>query len=223
MLATVLAHSTGLMASLSLERAKQAQVDGKPAEAVTHLQRYLGIFPDDNERLMELGLLLADLAENSRGRFQAYGVLEEVLRLTLRSIQGSLRHRARTVVELQPVPPVVGSATQLGQIALNLLVNALQAMPDEYRDDHQVSIRLRRSEDFAVLEIEDTGPGIPPETLARIFDPFFTTKSEGGTGLGLAISRRIIQELGGEIEVRSELGKGTCFTVRLPLASPPQV
>ena len=70
--------------------------------------------------------------------------------------------------------------------------------------------------------MEDNGPGIEPAVARRIFDPLFTTKSEGGTGLGLAISRQILQELGGTIDVTTELGRGTTFVVHLPLRPSPR-
>jgi signal transduction histidine kinase len=80
-----------------------------------------------------------------------------------------------------------------------------------------VTVRSRQDERSCVIEVEDTGCGIPSDVLPKIFDPFFTTKGQGeGTGLGLSVSLGIVQRHGGEIQVRSQVGKGTIFTVRLP-------
>jgi signal transduction histidine kinase len=85
----------------------------------------------------------------------------------------------------------------------------------------RLRIATRREDGIAVIEIEDSGTGIPPEIIGKIFDPFFTTKKIGeGTGLGLSISYGIIEKHGGHIEVASEMGKGTTFTIRLSIHGP---
>lgn len=145
--------------------------------------------------------------------------LYEVLRLTLVSLGGTLRQRARVELDIEVVPQVCGSRTQLGQIAFNLAVNALQALPEQSRaSDHVLRFALSRQGDMVRLGVEDDGPGIPPGILERIFDPFFTTRKAGGTGLGLAITKRIVEEVGGSISVDSRVGRGTCFEVLLPVA-----
>ncbi len=149
--------------------------------------------------------------------------LAEVVRLTVAGVRGALKRRGTLRLELAPVPEVAGSPTALGQVALNLIVNAIEALPDgrDTFDSNVVTVRLNAEGAHVVLEVEDTGPGIPAHVLDRIFDPFFTTKDEGGTGLGLAISRRIVEELGGTIAVESQPACGTRFRVRLPRASTP--
>jgi signal transduction histidine kinase len=145
--------------------------------------------------------------------------LSEVVRLTVTSLRGSLQRRARLVQDLPALPKVRGSSTRLGQVALNLLVNALQAIPEGVDPTaHQVTVTVGAEEGAAVLRVADTGPGIPPDLQARIFEPFFTTKRAGGTGLGLAITRQIVADLGGSIEVDSQAGQGSVFSVRLPWA-----
>jgi signal transduction histidine kinase len=146
--------------------------------------------------------------------------MKEVANLTLRCVRAELLKRAQIQVEIEPGPPVLGSPNKLGQVVMNLLINALQALPDRPRGQNLVSLRLRPAGDFVRLEVEDNGSGIPPDVLARIFDPFFTTKSHGGTGLGLAISKQIIEEVRGRISVESEVGRGTRFSVELPVAVP---
>jgi signal transduction histidine kinase len=102
---------------------------------------------------------------------------------------------------------------------MNLLTNAAQAMTG--RAGARITLRTRRQEGQVVIQVADNGPGIPPEILSRIFDPFFTTKDVGeGTGLGLSIVHGIVERHGGTIEVESEVGKGTTFTVTLPVEQP---
>jgi signal transduction histidine kinase len=144
--------------------------------------------------------------------------MKEVANLTLRCVRGELLKRAQIQVEIEPGPPVVGSPNKLGQVVMNLLINALQALPDRPRGQNVVSLRLRPAGDFVRLEVEDNGSGIPQDVLGKIFDPFFTTKAHGGTGLGLAISKQIIEEVRGRISVESEVGRGTRFSVELPVA-----
>lgn len=111
-------------------------------------------------------------------------------------------------------------AVEIEQVILNLLKNAAQAMiynPPEKIPE--IIIRLYQHDRYAVMEIEDNGPGMPEEVRVRVFEPFFTTKKPGiGTGLGLSVSYMIVtNNHKGLMEVRSSLGKGTCFTVRLPV------
>ena len=127
------------------------------------------------------------------------------------------KHRARVVEAYEAKPFVDASATRLEQVFVNLLVNAAQAMPDGDPDGNEVTVRVRRDGERVVIEVADTGGGIPPEILDRVFDPFFTTKPRGvGTGLGLPTSLGIVTSLGGEITVTSRLGAGTTFRVTLP-------
>lgn len=146
--------------------------------------------------------------------------LGEILDLTLKFVRTALLKRAKLEIDAQPVPVVQGSPRELGQVLINLLVNAMQAMPERPRSDSLVRVNLRPAEraEWVTLEVSDNGNGIPAELVGRVFDPFFTTKTQGGTGLGLAISRRIVAEAGGTINVTSEPGRGTTFTVNLPVA-----
>jgi signal transduction histidine kinase len=108
--------------------------------------------------------------------------------------------------------PVEHDPAQIHQVLLNLLLNAIQAIPAQGRID----VSLAAEDHFAVIRIADSGPGIRPEVLPNIFRPFFTTKGKG-TGLGLSLAARIAEDHGGRIDVESEPGKGTAFSVRLPL------
>ncbi len=121
------------------------------------------------------------------------------------------------VLDLKPVPEVMGSANRLEQVVINIVSNAKDAMPDGGRLTISSFAEDRGKKRFAMLEITDTGCGIPDNVKERIFDPFFTTKEAGkGTGLGLSISYGIIKEHGGEITVKSKAGIGTAFCIAIP-------
>jgi len=129
-----------------------------------------------------------------------------------------IRHKARLVKQYGDVPRLSANEARLGQVFLNLLVNAAQAIPEGNVEGNEIRIQTRVEAGRAVIEIRDTGSGIAKANLPRIFDPFFTTKPVGvGTGLGLAICHQIVTAAGGEFEVESDLGKGTLFRIRLPL------
>jgi CheY-like chemotaxis protein len=125
-------------------------------------------------------------------------------------------------VDAQPVPQVVANRQRIEQVLVNLLVNAAQAIPEGAAEANAITVRIRPAGAGALVEVQDTGAGMPPEVRARIFEPFFTTKPFGtGTGLGLSICHGIVAELGGRIEVESEEGRGSTFRVVLPAGGEP--
>jgi signal transduction histidine kinase len=133
-----------------------------------------------------------------------------------------IRHRARFVTKLDDIPPIHGNAGALEQVFLNLLVNAVQAIPEGQAEQNEIRITARAEGSNVMVEIRDTGAGIAPDLQPRVFEPFFTTKPAGvGTGLGLFISRQTVTDHGGRIEIESEIGKGTAFRVFLPADLPP--
>ncbi|HYG67462.1 MAG TPA: ATP-binding protein, partial [Anaeromyxobacteraceae bacterium] len=144
------------------------------------------------------------------------GVLESCIAMAWNEI----RHRARLERRLEPVPKVIGGEARYGQVFLNLLVNAAQAIPEGHAGEHVITVATRVAPDGRVaIEVRDTGCGIAPELAGRIFDPFFTTKPPGvGTGLGLSICHSIVAAAGGEIVVESAVGRGSTFRVLLPPA-----
>ena len=131
-----------------------------------------------------------------------------------------LRVRARLSVDYDEVPYVLGDEGRLGQVFLNLLTNAIQAIEEGAPDANTVRVTTYTDDTGrAVVEISDSGSGIPEHLLGRVFEPFFTTKPVGkGTGLGLSISHGIVRSLGGEITAESTVGQGTTFRVHLPRA-----
>jgi len=144
--------------------------------------------------------------------------LPTLLDSSLRMAANEIRHRARLIKAYEPVPPIEANASRLGQVFVNLFVNAAHAIPEGHADDNEIRVATRQEADGRILiEISDTGSGMPREVLERLFTPFFTTKAVGsGTGLGLAICHRIVSGLGGEISVESRVGVGSVFRVRLP-------
>jgi PAS domain S-box-containing protein len=137
--------------------------------------------------------------------------LEEILSL----IDYKLKNmNIRLVLELASVPPIYAQGERLQQVFINIILNALDAMPS----GGELRIRLALEDGAEVVRITDTGTGIKPEHRSRIFDPFFTTKGVGkGTGLGLSISYAIVKEHDGRIDVQSEVGRGSTFTITLPV------
>jgi two-component system NtrC family sensor kinase len=114
------------------------------------------------------------------------------------------------------VSDILGDPHQLEQVFLNILMNAIEAMPNGGKLD--ISVRERRDPRFVQVAVLDTGPGIPPDVLPRIFEPFFTTKEVGkNTGLGLSVSYGIVRTHGGYIDVESVGGQGTTVRVDLPV------
>jgi signal transduction histidine kinase len=142
----------------------------------------------------------------------------------LKLVMNEIRYRARLIKNYTDPPLVMANEGRLGQVFLNLITNAVQAIPEGDAQTHE--LRVSATSDAAgdlVVELSDTGEGIPPHVLARIFEPYFSTKPVGqGTGLGLSISHSIIHSYDGTITVASEVGRGTTFRIVLPAARPEQ-
>ena len=157
-----------------------------------------------------------------RGPVDVIGAIERAVEL----VQSRLRLRAQLVLELGDVPPALADEARVVQVLLNLLVNAIEALPDGHADHHPIRVVAATvaldDGDRVVIEVHDDGPGIPADVVGRIFDPFFTTKPVGaGMGLGLALSHGIVTSLGGDITVASEPVRGSVFRVVLTVAAAP--
>lgn len=157
--------------------------------------------------------------------------LVRVLDFAVQMATNEIRHRARLVKEYSAVPPVEADEPRLGQVFINLLLNAAESMVEGRADENEIRLRASTAPDGVVIvEVHDSGAGIPESILGRIFDPFFTTKPVGvGTGLGLSICHGVITALGGQIAIESEVGRGSVVRVKLPAsklelpsAEPPQ-
>lgn len=167
------------------------------------------------QRLIDIAdsILLSSRSEpGDREPVDLAHVLHSVLRLT----RSEAIHRSRLLIAQTAKPRIYGSATRVGQVLLNLVLNALQALPDRPIERNEVKLSLDERDGRAIVEVADNGVGIEPANLSHIFDPFFTTKKKG-TGLGLAISKQIVEEMGGQIHVESRPGQGTRFRISWPL------
>lgn len=193
----------GLLAVADQAAALQAEMRSA-AHRIARIVSDLGVFSRVRERVE----LRADLRR----------AVEWALRVTAHE----LRHRAETIVDLDPIPPLAIDEARLGQVLVNLLVNAALAIPSGRAEENGVHVRASMLDGTtALVEVRDTGSGIPPEVLPRIFEPFFTTRgTASGTGLGLSVCHGIITAVGGQIDVESRVGVGTCFRVELPIAGP---
>lgn len=174
------------------------------------------------ERAAKITNTVLGVARNRSETFEPTNltkIVEDALVLLERELS---KYRISVERDLQPVPDVQAIGNQIQQVLLNLLVNARQAMPQGGR----VLVRLQHdaASDMVDLVVRDTGTGIPADKLPKIFDPFYTTKpgpdetGRGGTGLGLSSCRHIIEGHRGRIRVESTPGKGTAFTIKLPVA-----
>ena len=179
---------------------------------------------DAREGAERVRLIVRDLRIFSRVEDVSLGPVqvEQVLDSSLRMAWNELRHRAHLRKSYGGVPPVHSNEARLGQVFLNLIVNAVQAIAEGDRERNEVCVTtsVEAATQRVIISISDTGSGMPPEIEARVFSPFVTTKPPGvGTGLGLSICHRIVTSLGGSIDFATELGRGTTFRVSLPMAT----
>ena len=186
--------------------AQSGQVSAPLADAWAAARRLLDIITDVK--------LLSRAADARRGRVDICSLLDSTARLAA----PQLRHRALVVKDYPGTPAEVqGNESRLGQVFLNLIVNAAQAIPPGNADANAVRLVVRTDAISTTVEVIDTGTGMSREVLARLFTPFFTTKPAGlGSGIGLSISKRIVDSVGGRIEVESEVDHGTTFRVIFP-------
>ncbi len=160
--------------------------------------------------------IVADLKSFSRVDESEYrqADLNECLRSTINIVWNEIKHKATLKKELGVIPRTRCSPQQMNQVFMNLLINAAHAIEGQ----GTITVRSREEDGYVCVTVADTGQGIPEANLNRIFEPFFTTKEAGkGTGLGLSITYDIVKKHNGEITVRSEPGKGTEVTVRIPV------
>jgi PAS domain S-box-containing protein len=209
-----------VIANLDYVRNKLAQTWGElPPDDVREVRDLLEESLEGADRVRRIVGDLRSFSRQGDDRVSAVdlgGIIERSLNMAMNEI----RHRARVVLELETVPRVLGTESKLGQVVLNLLVNAAQAIEAGNVESNSVTVRtLLDKHGRPRLEIEDTGIGIPEEYLRRVFDPFFTTKPVGiGTGLGLSIAHRIVSEFGGEIGIESQHQRGTLVWIALEAA-----
>ena len=177
------------------------------------------------ERIRET---VGNLQRLSRQDPQHQGTLDihKVIEQSVSMVWNQIRHRARLVKAFAAVPMIQGNGTALGQVFLNLLVNAAHAIPEGDAEGNEIRITTRvdpgHDGDELVVEVRDSGRGITAADASRVFEPFFTTKPIGeGTGLGLSVSWQTVCDHGGRMKVESEVGRGTVFRVFLPIHDSP--
>ena len=142
--------------------------------------------------------------------------LPKVLQASITLCGPQIRKNAQLVRQLDPVSHVLADSSRLCQVFVNLLINAAHAVAEGTPNENQIVVAAREESGHVVVEIQDTGCGIPKDKLEKIFEPYFTTKPVGeGTGLGMYLSRSYITLIGGEMEVESVVGEGTCIRIRL--------
>ncbi len=206
-LANVLGHAQLLKTELedpdtieTIEIIEQSALDG--AETVRRIQEFTVQRMQQNLDVVDLNAVVQSTIDLSRPRWR----------------DDAQQHGMRVGIEreLQPIPPVQGKAAELREVLVNLVNNAIDAMPAE---GGKISFHTYlETPEMACLEVRDTGKGMDPEVRRHIFEPFYTTKGVRGTGLGLSVAYGIISRFGGRISVKSNLGAGTTFFIRLPVS-----
>lgn len=172
------------------------------------------------QRLKEIARGLRTFSRVDEERLVAV-TLVEVIEVAINMAFNEIKYRARLVKDYGRTATLLANDGRLSQVFLNLLINAAHAIPEGDVEGNEIRVRTWQDADQVFAEVSDTGRGIPEKHLPHLFEPFFTTKELGaGTGLGLSISQSIVEGYGGRIEVRSTPGRGTCFTVRLPVRRP---
>jgi signal transduction histidine kinase len=194
-------------------------VEGRLARARARVRTVVDALQEARQGSDRVRLLVRDLKTFAGADVDRHEPVDirRVLEAAINMAYNAIRPRARLVKDYDAVPAVDGNEARLAQVFLNLLLNAAEATREGDAEGQQIRVVLQKSADGrCVVEVSDTGRGIPPEELGRVLDPFFTTKPGHGTGLGLAMSHTIVAGLGGEIAIESEVGRGSTVRVTLP-------
>jgi signal transduction histidine kinase len=203
-------------AAAARERLRALAAELKPEDLVADGLSALQDCHHGAERIRDIVRTLREYAHPDNRDF-APADLREILEGAVRLCASEFKHRIRVAQDVEELPPLRCHARQIGQVFVNLLMNAGQAIAGK----GDIELSARRDGDHAVVRLRDSGCGIPAEHLSRLFEPFFTTKPVGqGTGLGLYLVHRIVTGHGGRVDVASSPERGTEVTVRLPLAGP---
>jgi PAS domain S-box-containing protein len=208
-----------VIGSLDLIDERVARVDAPPS--ASERAEVLDFLRDARHGALRVATIVRDLKAFSRSDHDERTVLDlaQLVDSAISIAGNEVKQRARLVREIGPAPQVVGNEARLGQVFLNLLVNAAHAIPEGRAEDNEIRVVLRQdASGHAVVELHDTGAGFSTQVAEHLFEPFFTTKPGIGTGLGLAISRNTVTALGGEISLESQPGVGTVARVTLPPA-----
>jgi PAS domain S-box-containing protein len=199
-----------------------AALPGDPVGRIEEMRLALRDAMDGAARVRGIVQGLRQFALPARGEERGPVDVRAEIEAAVGIARNEITHRAQLKLELPEVLPAVRAAPhEMGQVFVNLLVNAAQAIPEGQASEHEVRVSARAEGGKVIVEVHDTGRGIAPADLPRVFDPFFTTKPIGaGTGLGLSVCHGIVTAVGGTIEVESPPGRGTTFRVTLPALRP---
>lgn len=229
-LATLSDYVTSLFRLLNVQETALRQLRGLPPEQLTQIEQvrheidfdFLAkdlptLLAESQEGVSRVRKIIQDLRDFSRaGHAEEWTVadLNAGIDSTINIVWNELKYKVELVKHYGELPLIECLPSQLNQVFMNILVNAGHAIEER----GHITIATRSDGDFVYIDISDSGKGIPPEHLPRLFEPFFTTKPVGrGTGLGLSISYGIVRKHGGGIDVRSEVGVGTTFVIKLPV------
>jgi signal transduction histidine kinase len=208
-------ESSGVLGSddiMAIKEIKSFEQDIDIGFLLEDIDDLIGDCREGTDRIKKIVLDLKDFAHPGEDKLQSMDI-NKGLESTLNVVNNELKYKATLYKKFGDIPLVNAYPQQLNQVFMNILVNAAQAI--EKKGD--IHIVTQKKDDSVEIEISDTGCGIDPKNLTRIFDPFFTTKDVGkGTGLGMNIAYNIVKKHDGTIDVRSEPGKGTTFTIRIP-------
>jgi CheY-like chemotaxis protein len=203
-------------------RQMRARLASGEPEGVEEMDAHLVALEQALEGATRVRAIVRDLMTFAAGRVDSKSMVDvrRVLEASLQLTAHEIRHRAHVERRFREVPPVFGNEARLGQVFLNLLVNAARAIPEGDEPNNVVTVETDVDEQGRVrVSVSDTGEGIRPEDLPHVFDPFFTTRPGGETaGLGLSIAHGIVGSFGGDLSVQSMVGEGTRFTATFPVA-----
>ena len=151
---------------------------------------------------------------NAKDAMKEVDVNERLEAATEMALMASYANDITLEKNLGSIPSILAKPEEIQQVFLNIISNAVQAMEGKGK----LTLSSQQDNGFIVVQIRDTGQGIPPEYISKVFDPFFTTKQQGeGTGLGLNIVHRVVEQYGGNIKIESEPGEGTTFVISFPV------
>jgi signal transduction histidine kinase len=229
--AFVLANIEALVAQMRLIEEKVRELPGATTSSTAGevgavLFEATAMLQESKEGMVRIHRIVRDLGsfshadDDSTAPINVNAAVESALTM----LRNELKYRARVERDLRATSAVRANSARLGQVFLNLIMNAAQALDESGIKRNVVSVSSFDEGGDVVVTVQDNGPGIPPEIITRIFDSFFTTKPRGvGTGLGLPISQGIVRAMGGEITVESRPNLGSTFRVRLPAVAAPVV
>ncbi|PCK08418.1 MAG: hypothetical protein COA42_09310 [Alteromonadaceae bacterium] len=208
-----------LLADL-VDKEEDAEIAEVFSRYFSNMQAKVDCALDGNQRIKEVVMNLRTFSRHESGSMTA-GSIGKGLRSTMQLVAANFKHKIIFNSDIKHDPSFPCSPSELNQVFLNLMTNACQAMLTDAGDGGTLRISVYKEADTLIISFEDSGPGMTEEVRQRIFEPFYTTKVDGeGTGLGLFISYGIVERHAGRIEVDSELGLGTTFTLYLPMSAP---